>query len=126
MTKIVDRDELGKAVSMMTAIDTLAPMLINPILVLIFTHTLDKYPGTVFQVIALMALIPILICIWIDIFTERPLDEAMDSNDNNHNLDANKKDLEHSLFKKNAINRFESKIESPVKLLTWKKIHCVN
>ena len=74
MTKIVKRDELGKAVSMMTVIDTLAPMLVNPILVLIFNHTLDKYPGTVYQVIALLVLIPIVICMWIHIFTERPLD----------------------------------------------------
>ena len=121
MTKIVNRDKHGKAVSMMTAIDTLAPMLVNPILVLIFNHTLDKYPGTVYQVIALLVLIPIVICMWIDIFTERPLDKVMTAYDDNHNLDTNKKDLDHSLFKKNAIDRFEDKVKSPVKLLSMRK-----
>ena len=92
ISKIVQKEELGKVMSLMTALDTLVPMFTNPILVLIFNHTLDTYPGTVYQVIALLLLIPILVMMWIDIYTKRPLVDGEGSQlkqnvDLNHNND---------------------------------------
>ena len=88
ISKIVEKDELGKVMSLMSALDTLALMMTMPVMALIFTHTIDTYPGNVYQVIALLVLIAILVMMWIDIYTERPLVEG-EGIPNKHTVDVN-------------------------------------
>jgi len=72
MSKIVGRNEIGKVFSFMTALDTVAPMISSTIFTYIFKHTMDSYPGTVYQLTAFLIFFPIFIMMWIDLFTERP------------------------------------------------------
>ena len=76
LTKIVGRDEIGKVLSFMSALDTLAPMVSSTFFAYLFKYTIDTYPGTVYQVTAFLVLIPIYVLMWIDIYTERPLVEG--------------------------------------------------
>ena len=91
LTKIVDRNEIGKVLSFMLALDTLAPMISSTLLAYIFKYTIDTYPGTVYEVIAFLLFIPIFIMIWIDLFTQPPLVEehphkkGLDENENDKN-----------------------------------------
>lgn len=75
LTKIVGRDEIGRLMSFMSAMDTLVPMVSSSIFTFIFNYTIDKYPGTVYQLTAFLILIPILSMMWIDLYTERPVFE---------------------------------------------------
>ena len=75
LTKIVGRDEIGKVLSFISALDTLTPMIASTFFAYLFKYTIDTYPGTVYQVTAFLVLIPIYVLMWIDIYTERPLVE---------------------------------------------------
>ena len=95
LTKIVDRNEIGKVLSFMLALDTLAPMISSTLLAYIFKYTIDTYPGAVYEVIAFLLFIPIFIMIWIDLFTQPPLleehthNKGLDENENDKNYQAN-------------------------------------
>ncbi|XP_054152845.1 solute carrier family 46 member 3-like [Oppia nitens] len=76
LTKIVGRHEIGKVLSFMQALDTIAPVISTTALTYMFRYTMDDYPGIVYQLISGLILIPICVMIWIDLFTDRPeLDE---------------------------------------------------
>jgi PCFT/HCP family folate transporter-like MFS transporter 1/3 len=81
MSKIVERDEIGKIFSFIAALDTIAPMFSATIFTYIFKYTMDSYPGTVYQLTALLILFPIFTMMWIDLFTERPLIDSKKRNE---------------------------------------------
>ena len=85
VTKIVGKDEIGKIMSFMTALNTLSPVLSSTISVLIFKYTIDSYPGTVFQFIAFLCLIPVYVMIWIDLSFGVPLEDRSDTHEANDN-----------------------------------------
>ena len=76
LTKIVGRDEIGKVMSFMSALDTLAPMISSTVFTYIFKYTINTYPGAVYLVTAFLILVPIYVMMWIDLYTERPLYEG--------------------------------------------------
>ena len=59
LTKIVEKDEIGKAMSFMSVLDTLAPLFSMSIFPLIFKYTIDTYPGLVYHLTAFLILIAI-------------------------------------------------------------------
>ena len=73
IAKIVSRDEMGKVMSFMLSLETLTPLLFTTVFAYIFKYTIDSYPGAVFQVIAGLLFIPILVMMWIDLFTQPSL-----------------------------------------------------
>src|SRR6185437_12706617 len=79
LTKIVGRDEIGKVLSFASAMDTLAPLFASPLFAYVFIYTQDTYPGTAFQMTAGLALINIYLMMWIDLFTERPHVDGVES-----------------------------------------------
>lgn len=86
MSKVIDRNEVGKVFSLMTALDTTAPMFSSTLYTFVFKYTIDSYPGTVFQMTALLMFIPIMIVMWIDLFTVRPIDERKKVHKNTDNM----------------------------------------
>ena len=72
-TKIVERDEMGKIVSFMSLMDTLAPVLTSTLFAYIFSYTIDTYPGATYQITATLILLPLIGMMWIDLYTERPV-----------------------------------------------------
>ena len=69
------RDEIGKVMSFVLVMDTLALVIANTLFTYIFKYTIDTYSGTVYQTAALLTLIPIYILMWIDLFTKPSLDD---------------------------------------------------
>ena len=92
LIKIVGRDEIGKVMSFVQTMDTVALVISNTLFTYIFKYTIDSYPGTVYQTAALLTLIPINVLMWIDLFTKRPLGDS-DADDNIKNMDH--KQMEH-------------------------------
>ena len=72
LSKIVDRDEIGKVMTIMQAVETTAPLVGTTVFAYCFNYTMDNYPGCCYQLIAALMLIPIYAMIWIDLFTDRP------------------------------------------------------
>jgi len=75
MSKIIDKNEIGKVFSLMTALDTTAPMIASTLYTFVYKYTINSYPAATFQMTALLMFIPILILMWIDLFTVRPIDD---------------------------------------------------
>ena len=73
LTKIVDKNEIGKAMSFMSVLDTLAPSFSAAIFPYIFKYTIDTYPGLVYHITAFLIIFPICMMMWIDIFTAQPI-----------------------------------------------------
>ena len=90
-TKIVGKDEIGKIMSFMTALNTMAGIISTTISVQIFKATIDSYPGTVFQFVAFLCLLPVFIMMWIDFNRIEPEEEnpeekpKVDSSELNNN-----------------------------------------
>jgi hypothetical protein len=68
LSTIVDKDELGKVFSLIASLDSSAPLLASVFFTLIFTQTLDFFPGAVFEATAVMLFVPLSVMIWIDIY----------------------------------------------------------
>ena len=72
ISKTVDKNEIGKAMSLLSTLDQLAPLLFMTISAYIFKYTVDTYPGAAFQSIAGLLFFPIFMMIWIDLYTDPP------------------------------------------------------
>ena len=92
MVKIVGRDEIGKVMSFVSTLDQIVPVISSTMFTYIFKYTIETYPGTIFEVTALLTLIPINIMMWIDLFTERPLGERKVDEENAEKIDVEKGD----------------------------------
>ena len=79
ISKIVDRNEMGKIMSFLSTFDTLIPLLFTTTSAYIFTNTMDSYPGTIYLVISAIIIMPICVLTWIKLCTKRP-----DNNDTNN------------------------------------------
>ena len=108
MTKIVDRDELGKVNSFMTTVDSLLPMIGTVVYTYIFKYTIDSYPGLVYQITAMTIILPILLLIWLDLYTEPPVLEGHEKN-NNHKKDICKNELANNSKKDNKSKKYDEK-----------------
>ena len=82
LSKIIDKDELGKIFSLISAIDGSIPLIGNVFFTLIFTQTLDNFPGAVFDASAGLLLLPLSALIFIDVFC-RKSPKSVDHNMNN-------------------------------------------
>jgi hypothetical protein len=82
LSRIVDKDELGKVFSLIASLDATAPLLASVFFTLIFTQTLDFFPGAVFEATAVMLFVPLFVMIWIDI--------NYNNNNNSDNVDSNR------------------------------------
>ena len=89
LAKVVDRDEIGKIMSFMAALDTLAPVISTTLFTIIFKYTIDTWPGTVYLVISVLVTFPIFSMMWIDLYTE-PLiyeeEEGLSKNNYDENI----------------------------------------
>ena len=45
LSKIVDRDEMGKVMSFLSTLETISPMIFTTVFTYIFKYTIDTYPG---------------------------------------------------------------------------------
>jgi PCFT/HCP family folate transporter-like MFS transporter 1/3 len=71
-SKIVEHKELGKVFSLMSAIDSVAPLIASSLFTTVFRATMDTMPGLSFIVTGSLLLIPFMIMMWIDIYTVIP------------------------------------------------------
>ena len=71
-SKIVEPKELGKVFSLMSVIDSLAPLMSSAVFTNVFKHTMDTLPGLSFLIICGMLLIPYFSTFWIDLYTVLP------------------------------------------------------
>jgi hypothetical protein len=83
LSTIVDKDELGKVFSLIASVDATAPLVASVFFTLIFTQTLDFFPGAVFEATALMLFVPLSVMIWIDIYCNN-------NNNSSDNIDSNR------------------------------------
>ena len=72
ISKIIPLNELGKVFTLLSIIDTTAPMLASAVLTYVFKLTIDWFPGTCFVLNAILLLIGSLAIIWIKIITQMP------------------------------------------------------
>lgn len=75
-SKIVERKELGKVFSLMSALDSMAPLIASLIFTFVFNKTMDTWPGLCFIVTGSSLLIPIYVMMWISLYTKLPDFEA--------------------------------------------------
>ena len=88
ISKLVDRDEMGKVMSFLSILDTVAPVISTTAFAYIFKYTIDSYPGAVYLLIAGFILVPIWVTMWIDLFKEPPVVDEVDLNrDENANIE---------------------------------------
>ena len=97
ISKLVDRDELGKLLSLMTTLLTISPLLFTPLFAYIFKYSIDTYPGAVNQVMAVLLLFPVFVMMWIDLYTEPPLIERNDSQNEKSHHDKNENVIEQEI-----------------------------
>ena len=72
ISKIVPPNELGKIFTVLSVIDSTAPMLASAVLTYVFKLTIDWFPGTSFVLNAVLLLVGCLAIIWIKIRTQMP------------------------------------------------------
>ncbi|XP_037029710.1 solute carrier family 46 member 3-like [Bradysia coprophila] len=89
IAKTVDRNEQGKMMAVMAIADTISPVIATTIFSQIFRVTVDKYPGTVFYVIAGLIFIPIFSMIWIFLRTERQTIDGVNNHETNEQQEIN-------------------------------------
>ena len=66
LSKIVNKDELGKVFSLVSTFETIAPTISSLIYTFIFSFSINIYPGLVFHFSALFLIIPIVSMMWIN------------------------------------------------------------
>lgn len=66
LSKIVNKDELGKVFSLVSTFETIAPTISSIIYTTIFSFSINVYPGLVFHFSVLFLIIPIISMMWID------------------------------------------------------------
>ena len=66
LSKIVNKDELGKVFSLVSTFETTAPTISSLIYTTIFSFSINFYPGLVFHFSALFLIIPFVSMMWID------------------------------------------------------------
>ena len=71
-SKIVEQQELGKVFSLMSAIDSVAPMVSSILFTNLFNATMDSMPGFSFIIVAGLLVIPFFVIFWIDLYTVLP------------------------------------------------------
>ncbi|KPM07658.1 hypothetical protein QR98_0061570 [Sarcoptes scabiei] len=67
ISKIIGADEFGKLFALLAIIEALTPGIASLFYSLIFTSSIDVYPGLAFQVVAFILIFPLLSIIFIDI-----------------------------------------------------------
>ena len=71
-SKIVEIRELGKVFSLMSAIDSLVPLIASSIFTTVFNATMDTMPGLSFLITGGALIIPFWVMLWIDLYTKIP------------------------------------------------------
>ena len=71
-SKIIEQKELGKVFSLMSAVDSSAPAIASIMFSFLFNATMDTMPGISFIITGGILLVPILVMIWIDLYTVLP------------------------------------------------------
>ncbi|KAH7643058.1 hypothetical protein HUG17_9749 [Dermatophagoides farinae] len=75
LSKIIDNDERGKLFALLAIVEAVTPGIASLFYSIIFTSTIDVYPGLVFQLAAFILLIPLLAIIFIDTYCIHDYDE---------------------------------------------------
>jgi MFS-type transporter involved in bile tolerance (Atg22 family) len=72
LSKIVPKTDLGKVFSILSSLESAAPLLISPIIVTIYKATIDHFAGTIFIVFATLYLLVTLCLIVVYVVLKRP------------------------------------------------------
>ncbi|XP_075679586.1 putative peptidoglycan muropeptide transporter SLC46 [Dermatophagoides pteronyssinus] len=81
LSKIIENDERGKLFALLAIVEAVTPGIASLFYSIIFTSTIDVYPGLVFQVAAFILLIPLLAIIFIDTYCIHDYDKSSSSSD---------------------------------------------
>ena len=72
LSKIVPKTDLGKVYSILSSLESAAPLIISPVIVTIYKATIDHFAGTIFLVFAALFVL-VTICLLIVYFVlKRP------------------------------------------------------
>ena len=73
LSKIVGKDEYGKVFGLVAVIDCTAPLVANFVFVVIFTATVDTFPGASFDAMAILLIVPLSFFMYIDLFCRKTI-----------------------------------------------------
>lgn len=76
LSKIIEPDEQGKLFALMATVEALTPGIASIFYSVIFSATIDVYPGLVFQIAAFILLIPLFSIIFIDTYCIHDYDRS--------------------------------------------------
>ena len=72
LSKIVPKTDLGKVYSMLSSLESAAPLIISPVIVNIYKATIDHFAGTIFVVFAALYLVVTLCLLTVYFLQKRP------------------------------------------------------
>ncbi|XP_074596349.1 putative peptidoglycan muropeptide transporter SLC46 [Brevipalpus obovatus] len=67
MSKIIESGEIGQIFTIISAIQSVAPILSSAFYTLIFNETLEVYPGLVYHLVALLSFYPLIFICWMSL-----------------------------------------------------------
>lgn len=68
MSKIVAKEEIGKVFGLLAILESITPLLGGLVLTPIFQYSISFFPGLIFEVAAVLLLIPLFSFLWIDYY----------------------------------------------------------
>lgn len=70
LSKIVDKHETGQIFSILSAFESMVPLIASTFFALIFKATISMHPGLIFQMAALILFVPLITGVWIDLYCQ--------------------------------------------------------